>query len=215
MVTETSSTAAAAPPPPPKKSSINPSVTIDITIPSKLDRVQVFFRIIIIIPIAIILGILLNSAANVSVIGTISIVTALMIIFRKKYPRWWFDFQVELNRFVLRITAYFLLMSNEYPSTDDHQNVDYQLAYPDATKLNRFLPLVKWLLAIPHYIVLWVLGILGLVLLVAHWFYALIAGKPNATIFGYFLGYARYYERVYAYVVLLATDRYPAFSFGR
>ena len=78
-----------------------------------------------------------------------------MIVFRQKYPRWWFDWNLELLRFSNRVGVYFALMDDRYPSTDEQQYVQLDFPYPDAERdLNRWLPLVKWLLAIPHYIVL-------------------------------------------------------------
>jgi hypothetical protein len=82
-----------------------------------------------------------------------------MILFRQKYPRWWYDWNLELQRCGNRVGACLVLMDDRYPATDDQQPVHLDYSYPDATQLNRWLPLVKWLLAIPHYIVLFVLGI--------------------------------------------------------
>ena len=140
--------------------------------------------------------------------------TLLMLLFRRKYPRWWFDWNLELMRFSTRVGAYFVLMRDEYPSTDEEQAVHLELDYPDAEQdLNRWLPLVKWLLAIPHYIVLTGLALIATVLLVAAWFAILFTGRYPRGIFRYMLGVNRWSLRVAAYMWLLTTDRYPSFSF--
>ena len=139
--------------------------------------------------------------------------TLLMILFRKKYPRWWFDWELELNRFGARIGAYVLLLRDEYPSTDEEQSVHLDIAYPDAeTQLNRFMPLVKWILAIPHYIILAILWIIVLVLTIIAWFIVLITGRYPRSMFSFVVGVSRWTYRVMAYMFMLSTDRYPPFS---
>lgn len=147
-------------------------------------------------------------------VGTgISVATALMLIFRRKYPRWWFDFQQELTRFLTRLTVYLLLMRDEYPSTDDKQAVTLEYEYPDAAKLHRLLPIVKWLLVIPHLIVLTFLAIGAFLATIFAWFAIIITGKyPSRALFDYMVGVMRWGSRVNAYAFLLTTDRYPPFS---
>ncbi len=138
-----------------------------------------------------------------------------MILFRKKYPRWWFDFNLELYRFSTRVNAYAGLLRDEYPSTDEDQAVSVEISYPDAEgQLNRFMPLVKWLLAIPHYIVLYVLSICALVVTVIAWFAILIVGRYPRGLFNFSVGVMRWDARVNAYMALLTTDRYPPFRLG-
>ena len=82
--------------------------------------------------------------------GMLFLPPLLMIVFRQKYPRWWFDWNLELLRFTNRVGIYFALMDDRYPSTDEQQSVHLDVNYPDAQQgLNRWLPLVKWFLAIP------------------------------------------------------------------
>ena len=139
--------------------------------------------------------------------------TLLMILFRKKYPRWWFDWNLEVTRLSARITAYVLLLRDEYPSTDEEQAVHLEIAYPDAQEqLNRFMPLVKWLLAIPHYIVLAILWIIVFLLSILNWFIVLITGRYPRGMFNFVVGVERWSYRVIAYMWLLTTDRYPPFS---
>ena len=199
---------------------------LDIDYPEDgLNRTTTLFRIIMLIPIGIVISLLGGGYGNtsqagnagwllISASGILFVPTLLMLLFRRKYPRWWFDWNLELMRFSTRVGAYFLLMRDEYPSTDEEQAVHLELDYPDAEQdLNRWLPLVKWLLAIPHYIVLTLLGVIAMLLLVVAWFAIVFAGRYPRGIFRYMLGVSRWALRVEAYVWLLTTDRYPPFSF--
>jgi len=207
---------------------------LEIDYPEKLDRLTTFFRAIWIIPVAIILGlvsgagetvtntIILNEAGEVirttrETVGGLAIglsaATALMIIFRQRYPRWWFDFSRELTRFEARVGAYAALLTDQYPSTVEEQSVHLEIDYPDVEQdLNRWMPLVKWLLAIPHYIVLVVLGLVAVVAIVIAWFAILFTGSYPRSLFDYVVGVARWSLRVQAYAALLVTDQYPPFS---
>jgi len=136
----------------------------------------------------------------------------LMILFRQKYPRWWFDWNLEVLRFENRITAYLALMDDRYPSTDERQSVHLDFAYPDAQRdLNRWLPLVKWLLAIPHYIVLLFLWLAAFVSVVITWFAILFTGRYPRGLFEFVDGVLRWTNRVAAYAFVLVTDEYPPF----
>ena len=198
---------------------------LDIDYPEAgLSRASTFFRIILVIPIAIVAGWVGGSiasswpgdATNVAAALTASGLfgpTLLMLLFRRKYPRWWFDWNLELTRFSARVNAYVSLMRDEYPSTDEEQAVRLELDYPDASRdLNRWLPLVKWLLAIPHYIVLAVLGVAAMICGVIAWFAILFTGRFPRGLFNFVLGVHRWGLRVGAYMWLLITDRYPPFS---
>ena len=135
-----------------------------------------------------------------------------MILFRQKYPRWWFDWNLELQRFGNRVGAYLALMDDRYPATDEHQSVHLDYPYPDAQQdLNRWLPLVKWLLAIPHYVVLFFLGIAAVVVVIVAWFAILFTGRYPRGMFAFVEGVIRWHNRVFAYAWVLATDRYPPF----
>jgi hypothetical protein len=205
-----------------------------IDYPEKLDRLTTFFRIIWIIPIAIILAlvsrtgetitntIFLNQAGEVvkrtretagGLATGLIVATALMIIFRQRYPRWWFDFSRELTRFGARVGAYLFLLTDQYPSTVDEQSVHLEIDYPDVKgDLNRWMPLVKWLLAIPHYIVLCFLFIAALFAGIFAWFAILLTGQYPRSLFDFIVGVGRWGLRVNAYAFLLVTDRYPPFS---
>ena len=136
-----------------------------------------------------------------------------MLLFRQKYPRWWFDWNLELTRFGTRVAAYLVLLRDEYPLTDEGQAVHVELVYPDARQgLNRWLPLVKWLLAIPHYIVLFFLGIAAFVCVIVAWFAILFTGRYPRSLFDFVVGVLRWSLRISGYAFLLITDRYPPFS---
>ncbi|RLC95078.1 MAG: DUF4389 domain-containing protein, partial [Chloroflexi bacterium] len=141
--------------------------------------------------------------------------TLLMIVFRQKYPRWWFDWNLALARFATRFAAYLALLRDEYPSTDEEQAVHVEVRYPEVKKdLNRWLPLVKWFLAIPHYIVLWFVSVAAFVIVVIAWFAILITGRYPRGLFDFVEGVFRWYLRVAAYAFLLTTDSYPPFGVG-
>jgi hypothetical protein len=173
-------------------------------LPERLNRLTTFFRPILIIPIAIVLGLAST---------TLWMATLLMIVFRVRYPRWWFDFARELTRFSTRVGAYAALLTDRYPSTTKDQAVHLDIDYPDAEKdLNRWLPLVKWLLAIPHYVILVILWFFAFFAIVIAWFAILITGRYPKGLFNYVVGVFRWSIRVSAYMYLLVTDQYPPFS---
>ncbi len=191
--------------------------TLRIDYPAELDRLTTFFRILTVIPIAIVLGLLSRPGGDVR-FGGVSVLflpVLLLILFRLKYPRWWFDWNLELARFSFRVAAYFALLRDEYPSTDEEQAVHVDLVYPGVqVGLNRWLPLVKWFLAIPHYIVLFFLGIGAVVVVIIAWFAILFTGRYPRVLFDYIVGVMRWELRVAAYAFILITDRYPPFSLG-
>ena len=191
------------------------------------NRMTTFFRVILVIPIAIVIAVLTAGATQTvydesghvvsttsgSITTSLFLATLLMIVFRKRYPRWWFDFARELTRFGARVGAYLVLLTDEYPSTVEEQSVHLEVDYPDVERdLNRWLPLVKWLLAIPHYIVLIVLSVAAFFTVVIAWFAILFTGRYPRGLFDFVVGVGRWWLRVEAYAFLLVTDRYPPFS---
>jgi hypothetical protein len=203
------------------------AVRLDIDYPGQMERLSTFFRPIWALPILIILGLLSGAGSSryvteagrvvESSAGGITaglfVATALMLLFRQRYPRWWFDFALELGRFGARVTSYLLLLTDRYPSTTETQSVHLDVAYPDAERdLNRWLPLVKWLLALPHYVVLFVLGMAVVLVTIIAWFAILLTGTYPRGLFDFVVGVGRWAVRVRAYAFLLATDDYPPFS---
>jgi hypothetical protein len=151
-------------------------------------------------------------AFSAGVGGILFFAPLLLIVFRQKYPRWWFDWNLNFARFENRVFSYLLLLRDEYPSTDEEQAVQLEFRYPDARNdLNRWLPLVKWLLAIPHYVVLLFLGIAAFVCIVISWFAILLTGHYPRGPFDFVVGVMRWGNRVQGYAFILITDRYPPF----
>jgi hypothetical protein len=209
------------PPPPPPAYPVNLSVEY----PDRpLDRLTTAFRIFVAIPIMIVLGAVSGTTwSYYSSSGTVHVVAGaggllflgplLMILFRQKYPRWWIDWNLELQRFTNRVLVYVLLMDDRYPSTDQEQGLRLDYVYPDVPReLNRFLPLVKWLLVIPHLIVLAFLWIAVFFVVIVAWFAILFTGRYPRGIFDFVEGVVRWGQRVVAYAFTLVTDRYPPFS---
>jgi len=191
-----------------------------------LDRLTTAFRIFTVIPIAIVLGTVSggngwdwdwnnSSSTRTAAVGAGGLLffgPLLLILFRQKYPRWWFDWNLELQRFGNRVVAYLALLDDRYPATDQHQSVHLDYPYPDVERdLNRWMPLVKWLLAIPHYIVLFFLDIAALVVVIVVWFAILFTGRYPRGLFDFVEGVIRWHNRVIAYALVLVTDRYPPF----
>jgi hypothetical protein len=180
----------------------------------ELNRLSTLLRPVYVLPIAVVIGLIGATESGGAIAGGMLVLPALlMILFRQKYPRWWFDFNLQLARFGTRVVAYLALMSDRYPSTDAEQSVHLDLDYPDARQdLNRWMPLVKWLLAIPHYVVLFFLTIAATVAVVGAWLAVLFTGRYPRALFDFVEGVLRWSLRVQAYALLLVTDRYPPFS---
>ena len=198
-------------------------VSFDVDFPTRpLGRLSTAFRFIVAIPILALLTFLSGetfrdsdrSAGNSLVIGgaAVFVPLVLMLVFRQKYPRWWFDWNINLLRFSNRVMAYLALLDDRYPSTDEEQSVHLEFAYPDARQMNRWLPLVKWILALPHYFVLFFLGLGVIFAVVAAWFAILFTGSYPRSLFDYVVGVLRWSNRVNGYAFSLVTDAYPPFS---
>jgi hypothetical protein len=192
----------------------------------ELNRLTTFFRIIVAIPILIVLTSLSGAEWSTwekgsdeawrvgwTAGGILVLPVLLLILFRQKYPRWWFDWNVNFFRFETRVMAYLALMDDRYPSTDEDQGVHVEIDYPEAQRdLNRWLPLVKWLLAIPHYVVLFFLVAAAFAVVLIAWFAILFTGRYPAGLFDFVEGVFRWGARVQGYAFMLVTDRYPPFS---
>jgi hypothetical protein len=212
-------------------------LTFSVDYPDRdLSRLSTVFRLVAAIPILILLGLLTGTGADGWFGGSIGarfgdrVIDAdmtnafaggggllflpplLMLLFRKKYPGWWADWNRELLRFANRVGVYLALMDDRYPSTDEQQAVRLDFPQPDGARLSRWLPLVKWLLAIPHYLVLFFLGIAAVGCVVVAWVAILVTGRYPRGLFGYVEGVMRWSNRVTAYAFVLVTDEYPPFS---
>ena len=198
-------------------------VQFDVDFPDRpLNRLTTAFRFLVAIPIVVLLSLLTgqafgdddHSTTNTIVIGgaAVFVPLVLMLVFRQKYPRWWFDWNLNLMRFTNRVTAYLALLDDRYPSTDEDQAVHLDFPYPDARQMNRWLPLVKWFLALPHYFVLLFLWVGAIVAVILAWVAIIITGSYPRALFDYVVGVIRWGNRVNGYAFTLITDRYPPFS---
>jgi len=202
-------------------------ITLSIDYPDRnLNKLTTFFRLLWAIPIWIVLGLLVGTAfaweeepSTFEGFGVglfVILPTLLMILFRQKYPKWWYDWNLAIAGFATRFLAYLALLRDEYPSTDEEQAVHLDIPYPNVRDdLNRWLPLVKWFLAIPHYIVLFFLAIAAIVVVIVSWFAILFTGRYPQDLFDFVVGVFRWYLRVVAYAFLLTTDRYPPFRLSQ
>jgi hypothetical protein len=203
-------------------------VSFDVDYPDRdLNRLTTAFRIFTVIPILIVLGSITGysgqwdtgadgtTTAAAAGTGLLFIPPLLLIAFREKYPRWWYDWNLQLMRFSNRIGVYAALMDDRYPSTDEEQSVHLDFPYPDAKRdLNRWLPLVKWFLAIPHYIVLLFLYVVVVLMVIGAWLAIVFTGRYPRGIFDFLVGVGRWQNRVVAYALVLVTDEYPPFRLG-
>ena len=201
----------------------NYPVEFDVEYPDRpLDRVSSFFRLVFAVPILVLLTALGGPAFGggggdwlffVGLASGLVVVPPLMtIVFRQKYPRWWFDFNLAFLRFDNRVMSYLLLLRDEFPSTDEDQAVHLDMPYPDVrSDLNRWMPLVKWVLAIPHYVALLVLDIAVVLGAIVAWIAILTTGRYPRRLFDFTVGVMRWHNRVVSYAFALATDQYPPF----
>jgi hypothetical protein len=202
-------------------------VTLKIDLPGrKLNRLTTAFRVFLLVPIAIVIGLIAGASAGwghpgwrgpvqagAAAGGVLFLPVLLLLLFRQKYPRWWFDWNVHFLRFGLRVAVYAALLTDVYPSTDEDQSVHLKVPYPDAKKdLSPWLPLVKWFLAIPHLVVLFFLGIAAWVCVVISWFAILFTGRYPKELAAFVAGVMRWGVRVCSYAFLLVTDVYPPFT---
>jgi uncharacterized protein DUF4389 len=189
-----------------------------------LNRLSSAFRVFLAVPLLLLFGAVSgqtwqwssgrggDTAVAAGAGGLLFLGPLLMIVFRQKYPRWWFDWNLELQRFGNRVGAYVALTDDRYPSTEDHQSVHLDYPYPDAADdLNRWLPLVKWFLAIPHYVALVFLWIATILVVIVAWFTVLFTGRYPRSLFTFVEGVFRWHNRVLAYALILVTDQYPPF----
>ncbi len=203
----------------------NYPVKVSIDYPDRaLDRTTTFFRIFVALPILVVLGSVSGGVLQYTYENGTAVVVAgtggmlfvgpfLMILFRQKYPRWWFDWNLELLRFTNRVIAYLALMDDRYPSADEQQSVRLEIPYPDAREgLNRWMPLVKWFLAIPHYVLLAFLAVGAVVVVIVAWFAILFTGRYPRGMFDFVEGVIRWNNRVVGYAYILVTDEYPPFA---
>ena len=178
----------------------------DVEYPEELSRWLIFVKWLLAIPHFLILYVL------GAVVSVITFIAFFAILFTKKYPRGLFDFVVNVNRWNANVLGYYGLLRDDYPpfSWEPGQYpVTYEVDYPE--ELNRWLPLIKWLLAFPHFIILLVLYIVAAVAWFIAWFAILFTRRFPRGLFEFIVGVLRWQYRVSAYTNLL-RDEYPPFS---
>jgi len=190
--------------------------TITIQLDNR-DRISVLLRIFLVVPIAVFVSAFTawsgTTEASAFLSGLLFLPVLLALVFRGIYPSYVLDFNRSLLALSTRVTAYILLLNDKYPSIEE--SADVKITFPDVeggAKLNRYLPLVKWLLAVPLYLVGLVYTIYGIAVLIFTWFTILFTGKMPAFSADVLLGVTKYWNRVYGYAFLLVTDEYPSFS---
>ncbi len=201
-------------------------VRFEVEYPERtLNRLTSFFRPFVAIPILIVASTVSGGSISspgehqqtyAAAGGVLFLGPLLMIVFRARYPGWWWDWNLNLIRFGARVGAYMALLDDRYPSTEDEQAVRFDMPRPDvaAGDVSRGLPLVKWLLAIPHYIVLFFLWIGVVIAVIVAWFAILFTGRYPRGLFDFVVGVGRWHLRVAAYAFVLVTDEYPPFRLG-
>lgn len=198
-------------------------VSFSVDYPEReLDRLTTLLRPLLALPILLLLGTVAGQTSGwgyqdgarvaAGTGGVLVLGPLLMLLFRRKYPWWWFDWNLELLRFANRVIVYLALMDDRYPSTDEQQSVHLDIPYPDSERdLNRWLPLVKWLLAFPHYVALLILGLAAILAVIVAWLAILFTGWYPRGLFDFVEGVMRWHNRVMGYAFILITDRYPPF----
>jgi hypothetical protein len=185
------------------------AVRLEIDYPDReLNRVTSAFRVFTALPIMLLVCLISWGRSS----GLLTVPLSLMLLFRRRYPRWWYEWHLQLARLETRAIGYLLLLDDQYPSSEHEQGVHLEIDYPDAEQgLNRWLPLVKWFLAIPHFLILVVLMIGVVLASIGAWFAILFTGRHPRRLFDYVVGVLRWQSRVTGYAFTLVTDRYPPF----
>jgi len=181
-------------------------VTFNVEYPERLSRWLIFVKWLLAIPHFLILGVFGY------LVQLTTFISWFAILFTARYPRSLFGLAVMYFRWNARVTAYVALLRDEYPpfgGSSPEYPVRFDVEYPE--KLSRLLIFVKWLLAIPHILILGLLGILGIVVYVIGWFAILFTGRFPRSLFDFLVGIGRWSLRVNAYYWLM-RDEYPPFS---
>jgi hypothetical protein len=191
---------------------------IDVTLTER-NRVTALFRIILVVPMAIFLAAFTPSVADLEsgdlnslYAGFFALPVGLAIVFRQVYPSYLLAFNEALLSLQTRVNAYVVLLTDEYPSIEENDVVSVTFPEVDAKALNRWLPLIKWLLAIPLYLVGIVYIVYAAFLTLFAWISILFSGNfPEFCAEG-IVGVIAYWNRVVGYALILVTDEYPTFS---
>ena len=189
---------------------------IDVSLTER-NRLTAFFRIILVVPALVFLASFSPTSAfsedNLGIYaGLLALPAALAIVVRQVYPSYVLAFNEALLSLQTRVDAYILLLTDEYPSIEENDVVSVTFPEVDAKQLNRWLPLVKWFLALPLYLVGIVYVIYAAFLTLIAWFSVLFTGNYPEFCAEGVVGTIAYWNRVAGYALLLVTDEYPTFS---
>jgi hypothetical protein len=189
---------------------------IDVSLTER-NRLTALFRIILVMPALLFLASFSPDSAfsedNIGIYaGLLALPAALAIVIRQVYPSYVLAFNEALLSLQTRVDAYLLLLTDEYPSIEENDVVSVTFPEVDAKQLNRWLPLIKWLLALPLYLVGIVYVIYAAVLTVIAWFSVLFTGNYPEFCAEGVVGTIAYWNRVAGYALLMVTDEYPTFS---
>jgi len=189
---------------------------IDVSLTER-NRLTAFFRLILVVPAFIFISSFAPTASfsddgSAILAGLLALPAALAIVVRQVYPSYVLAFNEAVLSLQTRVDAYLLLLSDQYPSIEENDVVSVTFPEVDAKQLNRWLPLVKWLLALPLYLVGIVYFIYAALLTLLGWFSILFTGNYPEVCAEGVVGTIAYWNRVAGYAFLLVTDEYPTFS---
>jgi len=182
------------------------------------NRLTAFFRLVIVMPVAIYVSAFAIDSISTdtwgySLGGLIFLPTLLALVFRGIYPSYALAFNHALISLETRVNAYALLLTDDYPSIEENDIVKITLPeVGEGSQLNRYLPLIKWFLAIPLYVMAIIYLVYGLFLTLFAWLSILFSGKYPVWCADAMVGILAFYNRVYGYAFILITDEYPSFS---
>ena len=182
------------------------------------NRLTAFFRLIIVLPVAIYssafaIDSMSTDTWGYSLGGLIVLPTFLALVFRGIYPSYALAFNHALISLETRVNAYALLLTDDYPSIEENDIVKITLPeVGNGSQLSRVMPLVKWFLAIPLYVMGIIYLVYGIFLTLFAWFSILFTGKYPVWSADAMVGILAFYNRVYGYAFILVTDEYPSFS---
>ena len=177
------------------------------------DRTSSFFRPLLIIPVAVFLMLFTQFSHWGFSTVAITMPAVISLLLRQSYPSWILAFNHAILEFGTRAVAYALLLTDKYPTFESNPTV--AIIFPDVEggkKLNRWLPLVKWILAIPLYVVGAFYLVLTTFVTIGAWFQIFFTGNFPTWAGNVTTGTVRFWNRVYGYSIVLTTDEYPSFS---
>jgi Mn2+/Fe2+ NRAMP family transporter len=179
------------------------------------DKSTALFRLFLAVPVLIFLSSFSEFADDLPGVlgGLLVLPVVLSMLFRNVYPSYVLAFNKALLELSNRVNAYVLVLTDEYPSIEANQKV--RLIYPEidgGKKLSPWMPLVKWFLAIPLFLLGIIYAIYAFALTLVSWFSVITKGFYPEDKAEEVIKVIAYWNRLYGYALLLVTDEYPSFS---